>query len=540
MVTHRDAPALRWIPLRLVLDVADSRLVTTTPDADPHAESSVPVILWLIPLPAVVVTPGLMWAVSNRPFAFRFYLFVTMSVVAGVVATAIVAVLSRGFRHRIRWSLGVTTVTMIAVFEWPYLTRTGRVLAQRFSLPILADVVPVAIAVGLVWVGVRLAHDWPFVALVAPIVLVTAGVLAVNSASFAAPTPAPLPAAEAAPGSPDVLLLVLDGYGRDDVLREDYGFDMSGFLGGLEARGFGVATEATTNYSFTYASIASMLEMDYVFDLGEMADSEFEVMRNALSGGTGMMERFKQAGYDVAYLENPWGGSSCGERVDWCIRNGLVERSMWNLGQMTVFAPVLKAVRSHPFNTVSLSHLESLPEILGHPRSDGRPRFTFAHIILPHPPFLLDASCGNHNSALRRAISTTDEELLARRRQFYADQAACTNDGTLRAVDGLIAANPGAVVMITGDHGPAPMSLSFTPSGKWSDRMVAGRMRILSAYRLPGCDEMFRADLTPVNGTRAVTNCALGTNLPELPDHNYWSPSNGEGPVVDVTDRVGR
>src|SRR5688572_12591582 len=63
---------------------------------------------------------------------------------------------------------------------------------------------------------------------------------------------------------PDVYYLVLDGYGRQDVLQDYYDFDNSPFLNSLSSKGFYVASESRSNYAHTFLSLASSLNMDYV------------------------------------------------------------------------------------------------------------------------------------------------------------------------------------------------------------------------------------------------------------------------------------
>lgn len=64
--------------------------------------------------------------------------------------------------------------------------------------------------------------------------------------------------------SQDLILLVLDGYGRHDVLLDEYGYDNSGFLGVLEAQGMTILGQAQSNYTATHASISSMLAQEYL------------------------------------------------------------------------------------------------------------------------------------------------------------------------------------------------------------------------------------------------------------------------------------
>lgn len=60
---------------------------------------------------------------------------------------------------------------------------------------------------------------------------------------------------------PNIYYIIVDGYGRSDVLKDLYGADNSDFITFLERRGFFVATDARSNYSKTILSLASSLNM---------------------------------------------------------------------------------------------------------------------------------------------------------------------------------------------------------------------------------------------------------------------------------------
>src|SRR5215211_254514 len=67
------------------------------------------------------------------------------------------------------------------------------------------------------------------------------------------------------PGSPpDIYYIILDGYGRQDVLEEVYGYRNEEFLSYLRSRGFFVADEAHSNYIQTPLSLSSSLNFDYI------------------------------------------------------------------------------------------------------------------------------------------------------------------------------------------------------------------------------------------------------------------------------------
>ena len=77
------------------------------------------------------------------------------------------------------------------------------------------------------------------------------------------------------PAGPDIYFIVLDGYARADILDEYYGFDNSPFLDGLRARGFQVSDASRSNFYWTFLSVGSSLNLDYVQALlGDALDPE--------------------------------------------------------------------------------------------------------------------------------------------------------------------------------------------------------------------------------------------------------------------------
>ncbi len=67
---------------------------------------------------------------------------------------------------------------------------------------------------------------------------------------------------------PDVYYIILDMYGRDDVLQDRFQYDNSEFLTSLEELGFVVARCSVSNYNMTELSLASSFNMNYLDTLG--------------------------------------------------------------------------------------------------------------------------------------------------------------------------------------------------------------------------------------------------------------------------------
>ncbi len=499
-------------------------------------ESGLPAALWIVPVLLAAILPGLVWTVAERPMATKASLGITMSVIVMLISLVVLASLSRGFRSRLRWSASITTMIILVLFQWPTLNKVGRVVASALRVSVLSDAFPVLIAAAFLWVASRLGDEWRFVAIIGVPLLVLCAGLFLNTQTRVATGPTSTEMEPAAPGSPDVVLLILDGYTRDDVLGRNFGFDNSPFLTELESLGFTVARQAHSNYNYTYAAISTMFNMDYVFDVGEISDGDLRAMRNALAGDPHLFQTFHQSGYEVAYTENFWSGSNCGEAINHCWRSGRTDSALWSLGRMTILAPLLRHVQPHPFHTVSVDHLTSLSEIVHSDRTDGVPRLTVAHVILPHQPLLLDAKCDQQSGRSRDSLTNTNPDYVELRKGYYTDQMTCTNTMVIDAFTKVIETRPDTIIMITGDHGFDSTRVSGV-SGPWSDSEIAERMSILSAYRLPDCTDVY-ATITPVNGVRNLANCAVDAGLDQLPDRHLWVPAELAGTVIDIDPRL--
>ena len=74
------------------------------------------------------------------------------------------------------------------------------------------------------------------------------------------------PLQQTAGDKPDIYFIVLDSYGRSDVLKEFYGYDDSRLIEYLKGRGFSVSQASAANYTFTSLSITSSLNYAYYDD----------------------------------------------------------------------------------------------------------------------------------------------------------------------------------------------------------------------------------------------------------------------------------
>jgi len=159
--------------------------------------------------------------------------------------------------------------------------------------------------------------------------------------------------------------------------------------------------------------------------------------------------------------------------------------------------PALGAYRSVSASSLAaLAAMERLGQRLGTLR---RGEAVFAHILLPHAPFMLDRHCspmkevrrwaGRSNLLWAYGVTNTPEE-WARRYQAYFAQSRCAHARLGRILD-LLSGRPGledAVIVIHGDHGSKIVEQE--PYARFRDEITARDIidsySTLFAVKVPG------------------------------------------------------
>src|SRR5215208_939355 len=103
----------------------------------------------------------------------------------------------------------------------------------------------------------------------------------------------------------DVYYVILDAYGRSDVLLDSFGYDNSSFLDRLKGMGFYVASCAQSNYAKTDLSLSSSLNMDYVTELDSalVPENTDRVPLWNLIKGNQVQKRFQEQDYQTIAFE---------------------------------------------------------------------------------------------------------------------------------------------------------------------------------------------------------------------------------------------
>lgn len=319
---------------------------------------------------------------------------------------------------------------------------------------------------------------------------------------------------EAGDQPPDIYYIILDGYGRSDVLKNEYSYDNSEFLNGLRDLGFYVAACSQSNYAQTQLSLSSSLNFNYIDALSDrfVPGSDDRTGLDALIHHGVVRESLEKAGYqtvafatgflatelrDADYFLSPERSRGQLNEFEYLLMETTLARLLQDGNRFGMQSAGSELYRERTL--FALDRLDKLSYIRG-------PKFVFVHLVVPHPPYVFGPTGGPVEPA---DVGTTKTQEGA---SHYRDQVIYINSRMKEIVPQIIknSATP-PVIVIQGDHGP---TVASSPRSRMSN---------LNAYFLPGVDASIYPTITPVNTFRIIFNSYFGQNLELLDDVSLYS-----------------
>ena len=339
---------------------------------------------------------------------------------------------------------------------------------------------------------------------------------------------------------PDIYLIVLDAYARQDVLAEVYEYDNRPFLDELKGLGFFVAKDSSSNYRKTDLTLSSSLNLDYLDDLVLDPDSESGPAPWLLRHNK-VFDFLRKLGYTIAAFSSGYTLTEI-DTADLYIKPDFFINGFQNALINTTPLPSLlrQFETSDQFDLHRkriLNTLDKLPEVAkGH-----SPCFVFAHLTVPHPPFVF----GENGQArtTQNEYTLLDGDWLIDRGQVsramylrsYIDQIKFINKRALEVVKTILAESEvPPIIVLMGDHGPRSMLIWEEPENTYMKECMTN----LCAVHLPGDTNALYDRITPVNLFRMILKSAFGLDFERLKDRNYYSSVHFPYRFYDVTDRV--
>lgn len=321
----------------------------------------------------------------------------------------------------------------------------------------------------------------------------------------------------------NVYYIIVDGYVGDRNLKAVFNLDNSDFIAGMKTAGFYYVEDSRSNYIGSATSIASLFHARYFRDdktrKGDLKPSEFFPVVMNRNPPPYLLDVLLQGGYNLALSESWY--SACKDRHFSCI----LERGPLALNQESqlvlegsllprvlpkLFAKHVDAVT--PITTAAIKGLQA----------KGKPFFIFAHHMQPHSPWYFDDQC---NFVDTSTMSGKDA---------FRDAVLCVNRTILAFVDRVAKSDPGAIIVVQGDHGSGFIALEEKqnlPEYQWAKHAMDERSENISFIKAPAeCRKWLRPDLGPLNTVRFVVGC-LRREAPDYLPEKLFVP----GPNYDET-----
>ena len=325
----------------------------------------------------------------------------------------------------------------------------------------------------------------------------------------------PKPAPGRTGGLPDIYYLIFDRYAAASTLRQYYDFDNSEFLAYLEDKGFYVAPDSHCNYPGTYLSLSSSLNMEYLDFLVKKGPVKKNIIYRMLKDYR-VWRLLKSAGYRFIHSGDWYEPTKINRNADLNFQSGAMidlSRDFTRKFLETTLARPLLA--STVVSTTRERINERFARLMEIPATPG-PKFIFAHILLPHHPFLFGP---NGENPLVGNASVMPQEIK------YIAQLRYTNLKIRELVEAILAKSErDPIIILQSDEGPGEEEKPADLVRRYAkaDRAAVNvriRCRILNAYRFPGISrDVFYPQISPVNSFRLLFDQYFGTNFGLLPD----------------------
>ena len=185
------------------------------------------------------------------------------------------------------------------------------------------------------------------------------------------------------------------------------------------------------------------------------------------------------------------------------------------------------------------SQMSALKNLAARP-DKTQPQFSFAHVLVPHDPYIFAADGTTPAYDSNRTDNGADETIK------YTNQVTYLNQRIKDLIGYIRTKSPGAIIVIQADEGPYPKEFRYKlepghyydPAKLSLDKMKQ-KFSTLTSYYLPGVDANEKTVESNVDIFRYILNRYLGYSLEMLPDCHF---STGDKFTIysyeDVTDKL--
>lgn len=320
---------------------------------------------------------------------------------------------------------------------------------------------------------------------------------------------------------PHIYYIILDRYGNEEALSLFANYDNSDFIKWLEDQGFVVASKSKSNYLKTSQSLASSLNLQYINylekELGDKSDNLVPLY--SLIKKNALYKIFKNNGYKVIHLGSWWEPTRRNNYADINFSINFYGFSEFiNLICEKSWLSYFFEVNKYNSRRIIWQNINNQIKQLSEIPNIKEPTFSFAHLMIPHEPFVFDRN-GN--------FKTLKEEINKSYEENYIDQLIYLNNQVKNLINTIISNSEHApIIILQGDEGPFPYRYRINENKfNWENATqseLKQKMGILNAIYFENCkNKIFSDTISPVNTFRLIFNLYFNTNYNMLPDKNY-------------------
>lgn len=350
---------------------------------------------------------------------------------------------------------------------------------------------------------------------------------------------------------PNVYYLLFDRYANDNTLSKDYNYNNSDLLNFLGNQGFVTRDQAYSNYPFTMQSVSSTMAMNYFPSLNKSFTSDGGEWQSAFPyratlNNPPVAQALKQNGYTYNQIASWWDFTRDGIQADNQPTKDFRLRTLGMTFWMTdlqrdvinksILSPLLKKGLTFGKHVAILYDLDTAPRdnfeqqmvalksIASNSKTEKTPQFTFAHVLVPHDPYIFGPDGSDPGYSGDRDDNGVDEI------DKYNNQLTYLNTRMKDLIGDIRTNDPGAAIILQADEGPYPKQFrgTLTPGHYYNPinlplEQMQQKFGILASYYLPNTDpETVATHMTSsVNAFRVVLDTYLGYSLDLLPDCQF-------------------
>tara|TARA_B100001540_G_scaffold288966_1_gene284573 strand:- start:244 stop:1860 length:1617 start_codon:yes stop_codon:yes gene_type:complete len=330
---------------------------------------------------------------------------------------------------------------------------------------------------------------------------------------------------------PDIYYIILDEYPSNKILKTFFEFDNNNFTSFLQKNQFHTSENSFSNYPTTIQSLTSSLNMQYLDKLTQSENKNsknFKLLNQLLSENL-VMKKLNEQGYSIYNIGSLWGpnGEFKLSNQNFCEfkevnRDSLIKELFHTSIVSYFYEKYFEQLRRDSINC-TFDTIVELSQI------NENPKFVFAHILLPHAPYIFGPNGENVDSG--NIIKSNEIYDL---RNAHVNQIKFANNVMMNIIPKLVTSEHDTIVILQSDTGTG-FKINWNQP---TDNMVIERLGNLNYIHFPNKNYEKFDDVSPVNTFRIIFNEYFDENFPILEDKMYWSSAEHPYNYKDVTQII--